>query len=146
MLQIDTRIKLNYWFLMKAAGHVQSTQKMKFVKFLQYIKKKYCNCFYVLLWCKTSKYFTGFLSCLLLQTWVLFWVFVVKNGRGLFRSWNSETCCISREWIDIMSLFFACWYKFRKTNVNLIIVGWAWLKMGKTFRSYGTLKSGVSHI
>ena len=42
--------------------------------------------------------------------------------------------------------FFAWSYKFRKANVNLIIIGWAWSKMGKTFRSYGTLKSGASHI
>ena len=27
--------KLDYWFLMKVARHVQSTQKIKFVKFLQ---------------------------------------------------------------------------------------------------------------
>ena len=49
--------KLNYRFLTKAR-HVQSTQKRKFVKFLHYIKKKYCNCFCVLLWCKTFWYFT----------------------------------------------------------------------------------------
>ena len=30
--------------------------------------------------------------------------------------------------------------------VDLIIIGWAWSKMGKTFRSYKTLKSGASHI
>ena len=30
-----------------------------------YIKKKYCNCFCVLLWCKTFRYFTGFQSYLL---------------------------------------------------------------------------------
>ena len=38
--------KLYYQFLIKAR-HVQSTQKRKFVKFLQYIKKKYPNCFCV---------------------------------------------------------------------------------------------------
>ena len=61
--------KLNYRFLMKAR-HVHSTQKRKFVKFLQYIKKKCRNCFYVLLWCKTFRYFTGFQSCLLLLEYI----------------------------------------------------------------------------
>ena len=43
--------KLNYQLLMKAR-HVQSTQKRKLVKLLQYNKEKYCNCFCVLLWGK----------------------------------------------------------------------------------------------
>ena len=63
-----------------------------------------------------------------------------------FRSWNSEICCISRGYLIEWASFFACWCKFRKANVNLIIIGWAWPKMGKTFRSYRTLKSGSSHI
>ena len=40
--------KLHYRFLMNAR-HVESTQKRNFVKILQYIKKKYRNCFCVLL-------------------------------------------------------------------------------------------------
>ena len=36
--------KLDYPFLMKS-GHVQSTQKRKIVKFLEYIKKKYQTVF-----------------------------------------------------------------------------------------------------
>ena len=40
--------KLDYRFWMKAR-HVQSIQKRKFVKFFQYTKKKYNNCFCVLL-------------------------------------------------------------------------------------------------
>ena len=39
--------KLDDRFLMKAR-HVQTTQKMKGVKCLQYTSKKYCNCFCVL--------------------------------------------------------------------------------------------------
>ena len=116
------------------------TQKRKFVKLLQYIKQKYCNCFCVLLWCKTLRYFTGFQSCLLL----LVFGRVCSKMRRAFGSWNSEIW-ISKEWIDEMSWFFICLCKFRKANVNLIIIGWAWSKMDKTFRSYGTLKTGVSH-
>ena len=62
-----------------------------------------------------------------------------------FRSWNSEICSISREWIDRINWLFAYWYKFRKANDNLVIIVWAWLKMGIKFTSYGTLKSGASH-
>ena len=68
------------------ARHVQSTQKSKFVRFLQYIKKKYPNRFF-------------------------FWSY--------FDAKYSDTLRGSK-----------------LTNVNLIIIGWAWSKMGKTFRSH----------
>ena len=48
-------------------------QKRKFDKFYQYIKKKYCNCFCVLLWCGTFRYFTGFQPCLLLHFFGWLW-------------------------------------------------------------------------
>ena len=62
-----------------------------------------------------------------------------------FRSWNSEIYCISREWIDKKLNFFPVDTNLGKLVFNLIIIGWAWSKMGKTFRSYGTLKPGASH-
>ena len=40
--------------------------KWKVRNFLKYVKKMYYNCFCVLLWCKTIKYFAGFQSCSLL--------------------------------------------------------------------------------
>ena len=128
--------KLDYQFSVKTR-HVQSTKKRKYVKFLQYIKKKYRNCFCVLFWCKTFRY-VMFVTC--------FWVIVAKKGCGLLDHGTLKSA-VSQEselikWAD----FFACWYKFRKANVNLIIIGWAWSKMGKTFRSYRTLKSDWSHI
>ena len=55
----------HYRFLMKVATHVQSTQNRKLAIFLQYIKK-YRNCFCVLLWCRTFRYFMGIQSCYLL--------------------------------------------------------------------------------
>ena len=63
-----------------------------------------------------------------------------------FRSWNSETCLSQGSELIKWADFFAYWYKFRKANVILIIIERAWSKMGKTFRSYRTLKSGSSHI
>ena len=81
------RLQVGLLFLMKVARHVQITQNRKFVKLLQYIKKKYCNCFCVLLWWKRFRYFTGFQPCLLLLVfgWLCTKMSVV-----------SETCCISR--------------------------------------------------
>ena len=89
--------KLDYQFSVKTR-HVQSTKKRKYVKFLQYIKKKYRNCFCVLFWCKTFRYVMFVVTC--------FWVIVAKKKMWPFRSWNSEICRISREWIDKMSWFF----------------------------------------
>ena len=125
--------KLDYHFLMKVARHVQSNQKRKFIKFLQYIKKKYRNCFCVLLWCKTFRCFTGFQH-------ICCYLFLGGCGQKWAqpsRSWNYEICCISTEWIGKMSCFFACWYKFRISNVNLIIIGWTWSKMGKPLDHMG---------
>ena len=67
-----------------------------------------------------------------------FLVAVIKNGCGLLDDGTLKSA-VSQEselikWAD----FFACWYKFRKANVNLVIIGWAWSKMGIKFRSYGT--------
>ena len=58
-------------FLIKVVRYVQSIQKRKFTTFLQSIKKNCCNCFWVLWWCKTFRYFTGVLSCSLLPVIVL---------------------------------------------------------------------------
>ena len=71
---------------------------------------------------------------------------VVKNGRGLLDH-GTLKYAVSQEgglikWAD----FFTCWYTFREANVNLVIIGWAWSKMGIKFRSYGAIKSGAFHI
>ena len=71
--------KLALSFLMEVASYVQSTQNRNLVIFLQDIKKNYRNCFCVLFWCRTFRYFMGVNSCLLL----LFWVDVAKNGCSL---------------------------------------------------------------
>ena len=73
----------------------------------------YRNCF-VLLWCKTFRYYMGFQSCLLL----LIFGCCGQKRAWPFRSWNSEIYCNSREWIDI-----AFWYKFRKANINFKLSG-----------------------
>ena len=74
-----------------------------------------------------------------------FWVAVVENGRGLLDHGTPKSALSQGseliEWTD----FFACWYKFRKANDNLVIIVWAWLKMGIKFTLYGTLRSGAFH-
>ena len=76
------------------------------------------------------------------------WVALVKIWAWSFRSWNSEICWISREWIDKLNRFFACCYKFRKANVNLVIVGWTWSKMGsyKVYIIWDSHIICISHI
>ena len=74
------------------------------------------------------------------------WVVVVKNACGLLDQ-GTLKCAVSQESESIKWIkFFAWWYKLRKANGNLVVIGWVWSKMGKNFRSYGTLKSGASHI
>ena len=74
-----------------------------------------------------------------------FWVAVVENECGLLDHGTLKSALSQGseliEWTD----FFTCWYKFRKANDNLVIIVWAWLKMGIKFTSYGTIKSGASH-
>ena len=75
---------VSYRFMMKLA------RKRKFL------------CFCVLLRCKTFRYLLG--SC-----HVCCYLFLGCCGQKwgeLFRLWNSEIYCISREWIDKMSWFF----------------------------------------
>ena len=118
-------------------------KKESFVKFFQCIKKKVLQLLLRSIAMQKIQILYG-ISVMFVVT--CFSVVVVKKGR---RSLDHRTMksAVSQEnelikWAD----FFACWYKFSKANVNLIIVGWVWSKMGKTFRSYGTLKSGASHI
>ena len=59
-----------------------------------------------------------------------FWVAVVKNGHGVLDHGTLKSSVSQdNEWIKWTD-FFACWYKFRKANVNLVIIGWALSKTG----------------
>ena len=90
-----------YRFLMKTR-HDQSTEKKKFVRFLQYIKKKYRICICVLFNVKHSDTWWG-------SSHDCCYLFLGGSGEKLalsFRSWSSEIWSISREWIDKMSWFF----------------------------------------
>ena len=95
-------IKIDYQFLMKVARHVQSTQKRKSVKFLQYIKKSIPTAFMFYCDAKDS-------DTLQRSSHVCCYLFLAGCGQKWvwpFRSWNSKICCISREWIDEMSWLF----------------------------------------
>ena len=69
---------------------------------------------------------------------------VVKTRHGLLGPGTLKSA-VSQEWINEMSQFFACWYKFRKAKsyVNNYWVGN--VKKGPGLIDLGTLKLGVSH-
>ena len=52
---------------------IQSSQNRKLVIFCNILRKKCHNCFCVLLWCKTFRYFTGVQSCSLLLAFPKDW-------------------------------------------------------------------------
>ena len=113
--------KLDYRFLVKVARHVQSHQKKKLLNFCNILRKSIATAF--MFYCDPKHSDTLLGSSLL-------YCYLFRSGSSQkwawpFRSWNSEICCISREWIDKMSWFFSMLITFRKANVNLVIIGWA---------------------
>ena len=102
---------------MKVARHIQSTKIGSLLNFSNNLRKSIWTAFLFYCDAKDSDTLMGssHVCC------YLFWVAVVKNGRGLLDH-GTEIYCISREWIDKID-FFVCWYKFRKANVNLVIIG-----------------------
>ena len=93
---------LNYRFLMKVAKHVQSTQKGSLLNFSNILRKSIATAF--VLYCDAKHSDT-----LLGSSHVCCYLFLGGCGQKWawsFRSWNSEICCISREWIDKMNWFF----------------------------------------
>ena len=93
-------------------------------------KKKYWNCFCVLLWWKTFRYFTS-------SSHVRCYLFLESCGQKWvqpFRSWNSKICFIYlknelMKWAD----FLHANTNLGKINFNLLIIGWVCSKMGETF-------------
>ena len=59
-----------------------------------------------------------------------FWVVVVRNGHGLLDHGTLKSTVSQESELIKLTDFFPCSYKFRKANVNLVIVGWAWSKLG----------------
>ena len=114
---------VSYQFLMKVARHVQSNKKGSLLNFSNTLRKGIATAF--LFYCDTKHSYT-----LLCSSHVCCYLFLgscSQKWAGSFRSWHYEICFESEviKWAD----FFACWYKFRKANVNLVIIGWAWSKM-----------------
>ena len=86
-------------------------------------------------------------SSVMQNTQILYWVPiifvvtcfrvpVVKTGHGLLDYGTLKSAVTQKSELIKWADFLACWYTFRKADVNLVIIGWAWSKMGKTFRSY----------
>ena len=59
----------------------------------------------------------------------LFWVVAAKNGRGLLDHETLKSAVSQGSELIKWADFFACWDKFRKANVDLIIIGWAWSRV-----------------
>ena len=55
-----------------------------------------------------------------------FWVAVVRNGHDLLIHGTLKSAAYQESESKRLTDFFACWYKFRKANVTLVIIGWAW--------------------
>ena len=69
---------------------------------------------------------------------------MVKNGHSLLCP-GTFKAVVPQEWIDEMSWFFACGYKFRKAKTNFNNY-WVYIvKVGQDLKNHGTLKSGVFH-
>ena len=69
---------------------------------------------------------------------------MVKNGFGL-SGLGTLKSAVSPDWIDKMSWFFACWYKFRKAKSYFNNYWVGMVKNGWGLIVHGTLKSGVYH-
>ena len=94
---------VSYRFLMKVARHVQSTKKGSLLNFSNILRKSIATAFVFYCDAKHSDTLLG-------SSHVCRYLFLGGCGQKWvwsFRSWNSEICCISREWIDKMSWFFS---------------------------------------
>ena len=121
---------------MEVARHVQSTQNKTLVIFLINNRKKYSSRFCVLLWCKIFRCFRGssHVHCYLLFGGC------GLNGRNLL---DHGTLKSAQEWIDEMSWFFACWYKFRRAKPSFNNYWVAIIKNRQDPLDHEILKSGV---
>ena len=94
---------VSYRFLMKIARHVQSTKKGSMLSFSNILRKSIAIAFVFYCDAKHS-------DTLLASSHVCHYLFLgscdQKWAWSFFRSWNSEICCISREWIEKMNWFF----------------------------------------
>ena len=93
---------VSYQFFMKVAWHVQSIEKGSLLNFSNRLRKSIATAF--VLYCDAKHSDT-----LLGSSHVCRYLYLGGCGQNWawsFRSWNSEICCISREWIDKMNWFF----------------------------------------
>ena len=127
--------------MIKVGRHVQSTEKRSLLNFSNILTKSIATAFVFYCDVKHSDTLLG-------SSHVCRYLFLCGCGQKwawYFRRWNSEICCISTEWIDKMNW---CWYKFRKANVNLVIIRWTWSKMFsyKVYVIWDSKIRCISHI
>ena len=118
---------VSYRFFIKVARHVQSTEKRKLLNFSNIFRKFIATVFVFYCDAKHSDTWLG-------SSNVCCYLFLggcgQKTGCGLLdhESLKSDASQESEliKWTDL----FACWYKFKKANVNLVIIWWTWSKVG----------------
>ena len=106
---------VSYRFLMKVTRHVRSNEKRSLLNVSNILRKSIATAF--MFYCDAKH-----LDTLLGSTHVCY-LFLGGCGQKWvwsFRSWNSEICCISREWIDKMNLFFLLF----DTNLGKLMLIW----------------------
>ena len=93
---------VSYQFLMKVARHVRSTKKGSLINFSNILRKSIATAFVFYCDGKHSDTLQG-------SSYICRYLFLGGCGQKWvwsFRSWNSEICCIWREWIDKINWFF----------------------------------------
>ena len=93
---------VSYRFLMKVARHVQSTEKGSLLNFSNILRKSIATAFVFYCDAKHS-------DTLLCSSHVCCYLFLGccnQKCAWSFGSWHSETCYISREWIDKINWLF----------------------------------------
>ena len=108
---------------MKVVRYVQSTIKGILLNFSYILRKSIATAFV-----KQNIQILYWVPVIFVVTY--FSVAVVKNGRGLSDHRTLKSAASQERELIKRTDFFPCWYKFRKANVNLVIFGWAWSKMG----------------
>ena len=69
---------------------------------------------------------------------------VIQNRLGVL-GLGTLNSAVSQEWIDEMSWFFVCWYKFKKAKSYFNSYWVGMVRNARDFIDRGTLKSGISH-
>ena len=111
-VEISTSRHYRYWWKRPDISRVPKIGS--WLHFCNTLRKKCCNCFWVLLWYKTFRYFTGVQSCSLLLVYDLFEV--THSGKSS-RAWvgnkqKLETCNFIKKHSGTVAFLWILWNTF----------------------------------